>query len=182
MIAAQQRLQRRHLRLRKGRPPVVLQLDPDGARIDVACAAPGPRARVPGPHLLGHQREDRARPRRSASGRDLRRRIAQPLQRRLGAIPSRCSGARSARPHAAPPLSAVGRGRWTISTGLSRRAPRGTGSGPSCRRSRPRRGPRPAGRPPGPPRSRNARCASSAEPIARAGGANRASARKPDRR
>ena len=146
-------------------------------------APPHVPPRVPRPHLLGDERVDAP----VLSDQPVARHLGAPDRRAAPAppppSPSRCNGARSASGRAPPRRSPqLGEGRWTISTRLSRRAPRGTGSGPSRRRSRPRPGRRPAGRPPA-RRVRGTRAAPRRpKRSVRRREANRASARKPDRR
>ena len=72
-----------HKRLGKRCASVVVQLDPDGARIDVSKPAPRPRARVPCTLTLRHKRPERAIAPDQIMRRNLGVRITQPLASRV---------------------------------------------------------------------------------------------------
>ena len=98
MTPRQQPLQRRHLRARqRARPRRFASSIPMEREFTSVTAAPGPRPGMPGPRLLGHQRQHRAVSVDQVMRRHLGRRVAQPLQRRGAARPWRCSGSRPGR-------------------------------------------------------------------------------------
>ena len=85
--AARQRRQGGHLRGRKTAIAEFMagidDLDADRARVDVAMAAPGRDAGVPGAAVLRHQAEDAAVLLDHVMRADFRRRVAHPRQRRV---------------------------------------------------------------------------------------------------
>ena len=101
----EQPLERGHLRLGErreaGERAGVGELDADRARVDVAAPGPAAGAGVPGALVLVDQAPDPAVLGDQVVRRDLRRRVAEPVERRLGASASPCSAARRA-PAAAP--------------------------------------------------------------------------------
>ncbi len=110
----------------------------------------------------GHQRQHLAGLGNQVVRRHLRRRIAQPLQRRPAGGHRSVVENDQVRHRPAPPLAEIRRGmRQARHCPIAAR--RGTGAGPRRRRSRRRPGPAPCGSRFGPPEFRNASCARSGE-------------------